>query len=101
MTFMTEAMRLDPHPPAVFMYYVGLAQFNLEKFEAAATTLKNATALNPNDPYPFLWLAAGDYTECPLGDGCDTVRRRLAIPVGRAKAGTPRPTTEIGQVMSR
>jgi tetratricopeptide (TPR) repeat protein len=58
MTYMTTAMRLDPHPPALFLYYVGLAQFNLEKFEAAATSLKNAIALNPDDPYPFLWLAA-------------------------------------------
>jgi TolB-like protein/Flp pilus assembly protein TadD len=53
MTYLTTAMRLDPHPPAIFMYYVGLAQFNLERFEEAATTLKNATLLNPDDQYAF------------------------------------------------
>src|SRR5262249_22821012 len=40
------------------------------------------------------------YTECPLGDGCDAVRHRLATPLRGAKAGTPRPTAKIGQVMS-
>ncbi len=55
---MTTAMRLDPHPPAIFMYYLGLAHFNLEKFEAAATSLESATALSPDDQFPFLLLGA-------------------------------------------
>jgi len=55
---MTTAMRLDPHPPAIFMYYLGLAQFNLEKFEAAATSLESATALSPDNQFPFLLLGA-------------------------------------------
>jgi TolB-like protein/Tfp pilus assembly protein PilF len=58
--YMTTAMRLDPHPPAIFMYYLGLAQFNLEKFEAAAQSLESATRLNSDNQYPFLLLAATD-----------------------------------------
>src|SRR5262249_36893545 len=57
-TYMTTAMRLDPHPPAIFMYYLGLAQFSLEKFEAAATSLESATELSHDNQYPFLLLAA-------------------------------------------
>ena len=37
------AMRLDPHPPANFMFALGLAQFSLEQFESAAASLESAT----------------------------------------------------------
>jgi tetratricopeptide (TPR) repeat protein len=57
-SYMNTAMRLDPHPPAIFMYYLGLAHFNLQRFEAAATSLEGATALNPDDQFPFLLLGA-------------------------------------------
>src|SRR5262249_36786621 len=52
------AMRLDPHPPANFMFALGLAQFSFEKFESAAASLEAATRLNPDDQNPFLALAA-------------------------------------------
>src|SRR5262249_20703100 len=57
-TYMTTAIRLDPHPPPIFMYYLGLAQFNLEKFEAAAKSLETATGPNADDHSLFLLLGA-------------------------------------------
>ena len=58
LTYMTTAMRLDPHPPATFFFYMGLAQFSLGKFEAAAKSLESATRLGPDDQYPLLLLGA-------------------------------------------
>ena len=52
------AMRLDPHPPANYMFALGLAQFSLEQFESAAASLESATRLNPDDQNPYLTLAA-------------------------------------------
>jgi Tfp pilus assembly protein PilF len=52
------AMRLDPHPPPVFLFYLGLTQFSLERLDDAAASLESATRLNPDDPYAFLALAA-------------------------------------------
>ena len=51
-------MRLEPRPPALFLYYQGLVEFNLEQFEGAALSLETAGRLNPDDQYPFLALAA-------------------------------------------
>jgi tetratricopeptide (TPR) repeat protein len=58
MTHITEALRLDPHPLPWFIYLLGMAQFNMEDFEAAATSFERATHANPDDQYPFLALAA-------------------------------------------
>ena len=52
------AMRLHPHPPANFMFALGLAQFSLEQFESAAASLESATRLNPEDQNQYLMLAA-------------------------------------------
>jgi hypothetical protein len=40
------------------MFYLGLAQFNLQEFEGAGKSLESATKLNPDDQAPFLLLAA-------------------------------------------
>jgi tetratricopeptide (TPR) repeat protein len=56
--YIKTAMRLDPRPPALFLYYQGLVEFNLEQFEGAALSLERAGRLNPDDQYPFLALAA-------------------------------------------
>jgi TolB-like protein/class 3 adenylate cyclase/tetratricopeptide (TPR) repeat protein len=56
--YIETAIRLDPHPPSVFLYYLGLAQFSLEQFGAAASSLEQATRLNPDDQFPFLALSA-------------------------------------------
>ena len=52
------AMRLDPHFPALFVFYHGLAQFEQNKMLEAAVTLEKAAKLDPNDPIAFLYLAS-------------------------------------------
>ncbi|MGH6892880.1 MAG: BTAD domain-containing putative transcriptional regulator [Dongiaceae bacterium] len=52
------AMRLDPHPPPLFVFYQGLAQFALDRLPEAAATLEEAARLSPDDPWPTLYLAA-------------------------------------------
>lgn len=53
-----RAMRLNPYYPPYYLYYLGLAQFNLGYFEKTAETLKQATALNPDDRWPYRLLLA-------------------------------------------
>ena len=57
-TYISTAMRLDPHYPAIFPYYLGLAQFGLEQFGDAAASLESATKLNPDDSFSYLLLGA-------------------------------------------
>jgi adenylate cyclase len=52
------AMRLDPHPPPVFFYYLALAQFCAQRFDEAAASLEQATKLGPDFEFSFLLLAA-------------------------------------------
>jgi TolB-like protein/class 3 adenylate cyclase/Flp pilus assembly protein TadD len=52
------AMRLDPHFPPLFVYYQGLAEFEQNRMEDASKTLTKAAQLNPNDPWPLLFLTA-------------------------------------------
>jgi TolB-like protein/class 3 adenylate cyclase len=58
MSHLRTAMRLDPHYPAEFVYFLGLAQFSLEHFEEAAASLESASKLNPDDERAFGVLAA-------------------------------------------
>jgi adenylate cyclase len=57
-TQIETALRLDPHFPALFVFYRGLAQFQQNRMEEAAVTLKEAVRLNPDDTWPFAYLAA-------------------------------------------
>ncbi|MDK1387911.1 adenylate/guanylate cyclase domain-containing protein [Sinorhizobium sp. 8-89] len=52
------AMRLDPKPPSFFMYVLGLTEFSMENFQAAATAARTSTELNPEDDSSLLLLAA-------------------------------------------
>ncbi len=52
------AIRLDPHSPSFFMYVLGLTEFSLENFEAAAAAAESSTRLNPDDDGSFLLLAS-------------------------------------------
>jgi hypothetical protein len=81
---------------------LNLGQFMSKKLAEIGITSENELRKigSPSLCPVEILIRAGDYTECPLGDGCDAVRHRLAAPVRRAKSGTPRPNTEIGQVMS-
>ncbi len=53
-----EAMRLDPRFPFEYLFWLGLAQFNMEQFEEAAETLRRATHGNPEDDRSLIVLAA-------------------------------------------
>jgi tetratricopeptide (TPR) repeat protein len=56
--YIQTAMRVDPHYPPVFDFYLGFAQFGLEQFEDAAASLEKATRSNPDDEIGFLFLGA-------------------------------------------
>jgi tetratricopeptide (TPR) repeat protein len=58
MPYINAALRLDPRPPPVFLYILGLTQLSLKQFENAASSLGKAVLLNPDDQYPFLALGA-------------------------------------------
>jgi TolB-like protein/Tfp pilus assembly protein PilF len=58
LSYIEVAMRLDPHPPALFHYYLGLTQLGLEQFENAVSTLEEAAELNPDDQFVFSALGA-------------------------------------------
>ncbi len=53
-----KAMRLDPHYPPEYLYWLGLARFGLERFEKAAASLTRAAQGNPDDDRAVLLLAA-------------------------------------------
>jgi TolB-like protein/class 3 adenylate cyclase/Flp pilus assembly protein TadD len=42
-----RAMRLNPHFPAHYLYQLGLAQFGMKRFDAAAMSLERALTLDP------------------------------------------------------
>lgn len=53
-----EAMRLDPRYPYEYLFWLGLAQFNMEAFEQAVETLRRASQGNPEDDRSLIVLAA-------------------------------------------
>ena len=53
-----EAMRLDPRYPYEYLFWLGLAQFNMGEFEQAVETLRRATQGNPEDDRSLIVLAA-------------------------------------------
>ncbi len=56
--FVEKAMRLDPHYPAYYLFVLGLAQFGMEQFEAAANSFERALKRNPENYMPLIHLAA-------------------------------------------
>lgn len=88
MKYINAAMRLDPRPPALFLYYLGFAEFNQEQFGAAAATLKRATMLNPNDQYALLALGAAYGYLGRKQDAASTIGRHdeLAVQQGGVPA---------------
>ena len=56
--YIEVAMRLDPHSPPLFLYYLGITRFGLGQFEAAAASLESAARLNPDDQFVFAALGA-------------------------------------------
>ncbi len=53
-----QAMRLDPRHPHQYLFWLGLARFNLEQFEQSTETLRSATQGNPTDGRSLVVLAA-------------------------------------------
>ena len=56
--YIKTAMRIDPRYPPAFLFYLGFVQFSLDQFEAAVQSLEKAAALNPEDQYAYMFLAA-------------------------------------------
>ena len=52
------AMRLDPHYPSEFLVWLGLAEFEEEKYEEAAESLRSAIQRNPDEDIGHILLAA-------------------------------------------
>ena len=52
--YFKRAMRLDPQYPGGCLYYLGLAQYCLEQYEEAATSVERSQKLNPGyGPWPL------------------------------------------------
>jgi adenylate cyclase len=83
-TQIATAMRLDPHFPPLFDFYLGVAQFEQNRMEDAAITLEKAVRLNPDDPWPFLFLAA---SRAYLGREREGLEAIAAFNSARVKGG--------------
>ena len=58
LTFIQDAMRLDPHHPPSYLITQGAAEFGLERFKEAAATFERAMKRNPDNELPLIYLAA-------------------------------------------
>ncbi len=54
----TQAMRLDPQLAHEYLFWLGLAQFGMERYEDAAETLTRAARSNPDNDRSLIILAA-------------------------------------------
>jgi TolB-like protein/class 3 adenylate cyclase len=113
-----KALRADPQPPPLFIYYRGLALLGLKRLADALEEFEKAAKLSPDDPWPRLFLAAtyalneriedsrnvvAAFNEARVKQGglplvMDEIRRyslKLKVPLegnlygGLAKAGVP------------
>jgi adenylate cyclase len=57
-SFIDTAMRLDPRYPPQFLFFLGSAQFNMNRLAEAAESLERAVQLNPDHDWSLLLLAA-------------------------------------------
>ena len=53
-----QAMQLNPHYPAHYIFAIGHAEYLMGQYEAAIVTFKRAIARNPETPAPHAYLAA-------------------------------------------
>jgi TolB-like protein/Flp pilus assembly protein TadD len=83
-TQIETALRLDPHFPPLFMFYRGLAQFQQNRMAEAAISLEEAVRLNPDDTWPFAYLAASYAYLGREKDGADAI---TAFNAARARQG--------------
>jgi tetratricopeptide (TPR) repeat protein len=54
----TKAMRFDPRYAHEYLYWLGLAQFGMERFDEATTSLTQASRADPEDERALIILAA-------------------------------------------
>lgn len=85
--YINTALRLDPRPPPLFLYYLGLTQLSLRQFENAASSLEIAARLNPDDQYPFLALGAANGHLGRMQEAVDAIARYNELEV--AQGGVP------------
>ncbi len=72
-----QAMNLNPHYPAYYLFYQGVALFDLKRYEDALVKLERAIARNPVDPVPFHWKAA---THAKMGNLAEAEQARRSNP---------------------
>ncbi|ACP21505.1 probable adenylate class-3/4/guanylyl cyclase (plasmid) [Sinorhizobium fredii NGR234] len=77
------AIRLDPHYPSFFMYVLGLTEFSMRNYEAAAEAAESSTKLNSGDENSFLLLAAAAGHLGQRSAAENAVARFNALSVGR------------------
>jgi adenylate cyclase len=53
-----RAMRLDPHDTHEYLYWLGLAQFGMDRLDEAVATLTRASRADPDDELALILLAA-------------------------------------------
>jgi adenylate cyclase len=96
LAYIHTAMRLDPHYPAMFDYFLGSAQFGMENFEAAAASFSAATQRNPDYEYAYVALAAADGHLGRKRDAASAVARYNALRVARGGVPLTIGTATIG-----
>jgi adenylate cyclase len=89
------AIRLDPHYPSFFIHILGLTEFNLENFEAAAAAAENGLTLNPQDEAPLRLLAAAYGHLGRRQDAEAAIARFNNIRVGRGGAAVTISTSPL------
>lgn len=88
------AMRLDPHSPPYFFFVLGLAQFSLEQFAEATTSLEQVVKLSPDADCLLLLAAAYGHLDrqrdamAALARFNDTRLRHGDVPVTMENAPT-------------
>lgn len=83
--FIKKAMRLDPHFPPDYLYFLGKAQFFMGKYDDAIATLEEVKRRYPNYDWTFLYLAA---TYGHLGNKQEAVSAIKAFNKRMAEAGS-------------
>lgn len=79
-----KAVQLDPHYPAVFIYYKGLALFAQDRLPEAIRTFEEALQLNPDLPFLRLYLASAQAQSGKLAEANAMV---AAFSVAHVKGG--------------
>ena len=73
LTFIQDAMRLDPHHPPSYLIILGAAQFGVENYEAAVATFERAVKRNPENEKPLIYLASSYGHLSRMRDAEDTI----------------------------